>query len=349
MYNVIIDEFSNREWDQICESFTSNNIYQSGLYGELHCKGIFRSCSRIAIFNDQMVKAAAQLRIIKVPGFQIGVADIDWGPLFDSSSEESFYYLEALLNEMSNEFCLKRHLQMRIRPRAILSLYNMDEKLHRQFEGHGFTKTPTRPYHTVLINLEKPLETINAEFHSKWRNQLNIAMRGGLKHEYGNSIEYFDRFYTIYKEMWKKKRFPTGVRMNIIRKLQNELPLDKKLLITIVSDGQRDIGATVCAVYGDTMLYMLGATSPDLRNDSRPGYLLQWLHIQKAKELNMKWYDLGGYDDNVESIARFKKRTNGLQVIYPGQYENAVFNSNIKIYNMCENIFHKIRRISTGR
>ena len=86
-----------------------------------------------------------------------------------------------------------------------------------------------------------------------------------------------------------------------------------------------------------------------MRSDSRPGYLLQWLHIQKAKELGMRWYDLGGYNDDNQAIARFKKRTGGLQIVYPGQYEAVPKGSTLKVLEVCEKAFRKTRCILTGR
>jgi lipid II:glycine glycyltransferase (peptidoglycan interpeptide bridge formation enzyme) len=326
------------------------NIYQTGLYGQLHSKGIFRSCSRVVVLDGTDVKALVQLRIKTIPFLNVGAAEVDWGPIWHHDQEDmEGETLGLLLDALKEEYCLKRKLELRIRPRSTLSA-DFDERMEPIYISHGFKKKPTaRPYHTVYIDLTKTLETIRAEFHQKWRNQLNVAERAGLEHEYGSSVECFDRFYTIYKAMWKTKKFPTGVRLPIIRELQKQLPQNEKFIVTIVRDDKMDIGASVCSALGDTMRYFLGATSPNQRNESRPGYLLQWLHIIKSKELGMRWYDLGGYDDNNPDIARFKKRTNGLQIVYPGQFEALPNQSPSRTYLFMENTYRKIRRIVTGR
>lgn len=351
MYTTRIDRVDPEEWDRLCCKFNGMNVYQTGLYGDLHCKGIFRSCSRIAVLQEQEVAALAQLRIKRIPLLPFGAAEMDWGPLWGSvAGSTDLSALGKLLDEIRSEYCVKRKLQVRIRPRSTV-LSDIDTKLHDLLTDRGFNKNPdVRPYHTVIIDLDKSLDTIRAEFHQKWRNQLNVAERAGLQYVCGSSIEYFDRFYEIYKKMWDQKKFPTGVRLPIIRELQNRFPEDKKFIVTLLHDGQTDIGGTVCAAFGDTMLYFLGATAPDLRNDSRPGYLLQWLHIMKAKELGMRWYDLGGYDDiDAPELARFKKRTNGLQVVYPGQYEAGSQHFSTKIFKNCEKAFRTAKRLIIGR
>jgi len=326
------------------------NIYQTGLYGQLHSKGIFRSCDRVAVLDGADVKALVQLRIKTIPFLNVGVAEVDWGPIWhhDQGDMEG-EALGQLLDALKKEYCLKRKLELRIRPQSTV-LPDNNARVEDIFTNHGFQKnTAVRPYHTVVIDLRKPLETIRAEFHQKWRNQLNVAERADLKYEYGTSIEYFDRFYAIYKEMWKAKTFPTGVRLPIIRKLQRQLPQSGKFMITLIREGKTDIGATVCSALGDTMLYFLGATLPGERTDGRPGYLLQWLHIQKAKEMGMRWYDLGGYNDDNPAIARFKKRMNGLQIVFPGQFEALPSQNPSKIYVFMEKAFRKMRRLATGR
>lgn len=350
MYSCIIDQLSLDRWEIYCSAFSAMNIYQAGLYGQLHSKGIFRSCSRVAVLDGMTVKALAQLRIKKIPFLKVGVAEVDWGPIWHNDQKGiEDEAIGVLLDTLKEEYCLKRKLDVRIRPRSTMSS-DEDARQEALFLSHGFRKNPkVRSYHTVVIDLNKSLETIRAEFHQKWRNQLNVAERAGLKHEFGTSIEHFDRFYAIYKKMWKTKKFPTGVRLPIIRELQKKLTQNEKFIITFVRDDKTDIGATVCSAMGDTMLYFLGATLPSQRNDSRPGYLLQWLHIQKAKELGMRWYDLGGYNDDNPDIARFKKRTNGLQIVFPGQFEAMPNRALSKIYVFMENVFRKMRRIVTGK
>ena len=53
----------------------------------------------------------------------------------------------------------------------------------------------------------------------------------------------------------------------------------------------------------------------------------------------MRWYDLGGYNDDNPAIARFKKRMNGLQIVFPGQFEALPSQNPSKIYVFVEKAF----------
>jgi hypothetical protein len=218
MYETFIDQIDGEEWDNLCSLFPGMSLYQTGLYGELHSNGVLRSCSRIAISKNTKIIAAAQLRIKKIPFFAAGVAEVDWGPLWmPVNGSIDRFALKELLDGIREEYCNKRGLQVRIRPRSTMS-QEIDSALNDLFIQRGYLKNnDARPYQTVAIDLFNSLDTIRAGFHQKWRNQLNVAERAGLEHVSGNSIEYFDRFYAIYKAMWNLKKFPTGVRLPVIR------------------------------------------------------------------------------------------------------------------------------------
>lgn len=332
-------------WDSLAGAFRGMNIYQTALYGDLHSAGFGRSCERVVVYRSQRVAAMAQIRIKRLPLTRWGVAEVDWGPLWHhDGSEPDLASLARCLEALRREFCEKRGLQLRIRP---YSTYDAprDATLVECFKDHGFSHNPdARPYHTVVIDLSQSLEGIRIGFHQKWRNQLNVAERAGLSHEFGTTREHFDRFYAVYHAMWRKKQFPTGVRLPVIRELHAALPVNDRFLITLVRHADVDIGATVCVARGVTLHYFLGATLPGEQEALRPGYLLQWLHVQRGKEFGLQWYDLGGYDDSHPNIARFKKRTNGRCIVFPGQFEALPGGGRHKVYSLAERLFQSARR-----
>jgi peptidoglycan pentaglycine glycine transferase (the first glycine) len=339
------DRWNAKQWDDLASRFPSRSIYQLGLYAEMHSCSRFRSYSRAAVMGtDGCADAMLQIRVKRPPFVKGGVADGEWGPLWKDLDS-----LSSLLSGLRREYVEKRSIVLRMTP---VSTYS--ESLDREFvqclREEGFQRNPhVRAYLTVVIDLSRSLDDIRAGFHQKWRNQLNVAERAGLRHESGTSDEFFERFLRIYEQMWKDKKFPTGVRVPIIRRMHCSLPDAQKLLITIVKDGDTDLGATVCAACGNSLLYFLGATMPGLGTEARPGYLLQWLHIEKAKQLGLRWYDLGGYDDNVEDIARFKKRTNGVIVQFPGQFECSPKVGSSIVYSVAEQLYRRSRKLVTGR
>lgn len=349
-YRFVTDQWTAAEWQSLTSSFSDMNIYQTWHYAALHSRGPFRSVSRAAVCANGCIQVMAQLRIKTIPLCNIGTVEADWGPLWhlkESASDEST--LGQFLDELRNEYCQKRNLQVRLKPRSTMS-EEKDAKLIEILERHGFNRNvDARPYHTIVLDLSLPLETLRKNFHQKWRNQLNKAEKFELIVDFGNTSVHFDRFYALYKEMWAQKRFPTGVRVPIIRQLQKLMPQNERFFVTIVRNGDADIGSTVCTTLGNTMHYFLGASSLSISRDCRPGYLLQWQNIQKAKEMGLRWYDVGGFDDQVVDIARFKRRMNGAEVVYPGQFEALPDQAPSKLYTFAELSYRRLRHVLTGR
>jgi hypothetical protein len=339
------DRWNAQQWDMLASCFPVASIYQLGLYAEMHSPGRFRSYSRAVLYGaDELPVAMVQMRVKRLPFQKGGVADGEWGPLWENLDS-----LAAFLSFLRREYVESGSVQLRLTPASTYS-EAVDKEVIRCLHEQGFERNPqARPYHTVVIDLSQSLDDIRAGLHQKWRNQLNVAEKARLQHECGTSDEFFGRFLRIYERMWEQKKFPTGVHVPIIHRMHRSLPESQKFLVTIVKDGDADLGATVCAAYGNRMLYFLGATVPDLRTEARPGYLLQWLHIEKAKQLRLRWYDLGGYDDQVEDIARFKKRTNGAIVQFPGQFECGPKAGGGILYSVAERLYRRSRRLVTGR
>lgn len=350
MYRFLVDQITSDQWYRYSEEFASMNIYQAWHYADLHCRGPLRNASRAILLNsDGNARAMAQLRIKKLPMISTGVADVEWGPLWNTDSQILMHEeLKLFLRYLKQEYVDKRKLIARIWPRSVYS-EGEDASLSRVFAEEGFQKDATaRPYHTVMIDLSDSVETIRKNLHRKWRNHLSKAERSGLTVEYLNTDDAFDRFFRLYQIMWTQKRFPTGVRVPIIGQLQRALPSNKKFLIIIIKKDDIDIGGIVCPVVGDTLIGFLAASLPEERA-SNPGNLSHWSAILKAKEMGFKWYDVGGYDDQNPALAEFKTGMSSYKVVYPGCFVSSPDNAGLGLYNLAETSYRKLRRVLKGR
>ena len=245
------------------------------------------------------------------------------GPVFHVDQDFTEDLTEFLTN-VHDVYHREKGLEVRFTPRGTLSVEKI-KQLADVMEKCGFRFNPNvRAYRTSILDVSRDLATIRKQLAQKWRNRLNAAERAGLMLETNSSPQMFDRFYKIYQEMWSEKRFRTGVRLPVIRKIHYALPESRRFHIAVVSEGGQDVGASVCAVCGDTLLYFLGATSPKLRGRGSPGYLLQWANIVTAKEKKLRWYDTGGFtDDQSDGVANFKLGINGALLQFPGRFDCA--------------------------
>jgi lipid II:glycine glycyltransferase (peptidoglycan interpeptide bridge formation enzyme) len=304
-----------------------------------------RRVDRIVITSQNQVQLAAQAKIKKIPIFGFGVVDIVWGPLCHPTTWFDPDEIALLLSVLKREYLKSTKVQMRIEPRG-----HVDETLNKAIvcalENNGFQRKETfREYRTIVLDLWKSLDTLRANFHPKWRAELVSAEKTKLTVSYGRDLTYFDRFMVIYDAMWSKKRFPTGVRVGWVRRMFYHN--DHNLHVFLIQSDGADVAGAIISQSGDTGPYYLGASMPGLRDSKSPGYLLHWKIIEYLKNAGIRWYDLGGLLDQEESgVDRFKKRTNGDRVVFPGRFESLAPRGRSTPYSKLEAIFGTIRHFT---
>jgi lipid II:glycine glycyltransferase (peptidoglycan interpeptide bridge formation enzyme) len=348
---LLVDGMGREEWTRGCAAFVANNIYQAWDYGESHNEGKLREVSRAALMRDGNPVVMAQFQIKRLPIGGIGIADTNWGPLWHfESGAEGEACLTEFLEGIQEFYCVQKGLQLRFEIHGVADK-DQNDRIVDILTKRGFIfKEDMRAYRTILLDLTPGLDRLRASFHGKWRNALNKAERAGLEAECGSTAQHFERFLQLYTEMWAQKRFPTGVHMDAVQAFHMNAAESDKLLIWIIRDQGVDVAAGVFSALGNTMLYFLGATSPRMRRDSNPGYLIQWLNLQKAIELGLRYYDLGGLTDLPDSgVDQFKIRMGGVRVMFPGWFEAPTANWSYKALSKFENGFRTARSLITGR
>ncbi len=303
-----------------------------------------RSVLRVGLMEGGGACALAQMRLKSLPVVSSTVAELEWGPLYRSIDD-----LEYFLRELKKRVSEERGMEIRVHPKSTYSdTGDASIRTAMQSAGFGWDRSQ-RPYQTVILNLLPTLEELQANLHPGWRRHLRKAEKSGLTLTSGCSVEYFDRFTQVYREMWGSKQFATGVRHPIIRDLMSILPENEQLRITIAQWEGRDVGASVCAAVGDTVLYFLGASTPSLRENCRPGYLLHWNNVRRAKEEGFRWYDLGGIVDTGEGVNQFKRGMGAKEVVFPGCFVVGANHLSSRFYHLVEDSFRGIRHWVTGR
>ena len=342
-----IDKMSREEWTQGCASFACDNIYQAWDYGEAHNVGSCREVSRAALIYNGKPVVMAQFQIKRLPVAGIGVAEAHWGPLwhFEAGSTGESHLIE-FVGGIREEFSVHRGLNLRFEVRGVANK-EQNDRMASILTDQGFRlKSDMRAYRTVILDLTQSLDQLRSSLNGKWRNALNKAEKAGLEAECGSTAQHFERFLKIYEEMWAQKRFPTGINMEAIRTFHLNADESSKLLIWNIRDGGCDVASGVFSAMGDTMLYFLGATSPHMRKDSNPGYLIQWLNLRRAIEIGLHYYDVGGLTDLPDSgVDQFKIRMGGSRVVFPGWFEAATTSWSHRAYFLFENGFRTARSL----
>lgn len=337
-------DWNREEWGSLVSAFPALSLYQTWDYAQRHSPGRHRTVLRAVLGENDELRALGQMRVKRLPLLKAGTAELEWGPLY-----RSLHDLGLFLVELRKEVVERRGIELRVHPRSTYQEED-DAELVRSIESAGFARDEAeRPYQTNVIDLSPDLEDLQRGLHSSWRRQLRKSQASGLSIEEGASVDFFDRFSAVYGEMWESKQFITGVRHSIIRELVASCPKGEGFRISIAVLEGKDVGASVCAEWGDTVLYFLGASSPDLRSDCAPGHLLHWNNLVRAKDQGFAWYDLGGIVDSGEGVNRFKRGMGGKEVVFPGCFVASPGGWAPKVYHLIEDSYQGLRRLIRRR
>lgn len=161
-----------------------------------------------------------------------------------------------------------------------------------------------QPPDTTLISLSESEEEILLRMHSKWRYNIRLSERKGVKIERytgddSDVEEKVDIFYSLMQETTARDGnscHEKGYYLDLIRlsaeerKKNNDVPL--VCLYIADSDGEKI--ASIIVLFSKTeSVYLYGASGNRKRN-LMPNHLLQWTAILDAKSYGSGVYDMYG-------------------------------------------------------
>jgi hypothetical protein len=257
----------------------------------------------------------AQLRIVQPTRFNIGMAYLRWGPLYERRGMPIRPEIPtSMARALEDEYIGKRRLFLRIIPNAFVG---SPRAAAIQSAFVRFTQEPLanhKTYRTFVLDLAPGLEELRGKLEKKWRNQLSRSEGNNLKVVMASGSDEYRTFCSIYDQMRKRKAFESTVDVEEFGRIQKDLPETHRMRILICEDRGSPVAGLVASVMGTSATYILGATSDDGLS-SKGAYLLQWTLIKWLKEHGFRWYDLGGIDpERNPGVYHFKRGLSGMDV-----------------------------------
>jgi lipid II:glycine glycyltransferase (peptidoglycan interpeptide bridge formation enzyme) len=310
---VEVDRTTPAEWSHLLDLFDDANIYQTFPYGSVRWGE--KNLSHLVLKRDGEVMAMAQLRIICPTPLKFGMAYLRWGPIYERrGTPPDPEILKRMAASLVDEYVKKRKLFLSVLPNAFAGSPRAQAF---QSAFSGFVREPltaSNTYRTFLLDLAPSLEDLRSALDKKWRNQLTRSEKNNLEVISGNTENDYRAFCAIYDQMLKRKSFDTSVDTQEFARIQQALPDNQRMRILICKDQGRPVAGLVVSAFGDSAIYLLGATSDDGLN-SKGAYLLQWTMIKWLKSQGIRWYDLGGIDPEVNpGVYHFKRGFSGADV-----------------------------------
>jgi len=312
-----------QSWYALMSGFRDANLYQTWSYERVRYKQ--RGVVHMVMKKNHTVVAAAQARIMRLPGTRVGIAYIRWGPMWrPSGSEEDGEVFRQAVRALRNEFSHRRGLLLRLYP---LAYRGRDEAVGRILHEEGYRLHEAgKSDRTLVLDLKPPLDELRAALDQKWRNQLNQAEKNGLELISGEDEGLFDEIAKMHGEMAARKGLDESSDIGHLKMVQRGLPEGLKLRVVLCRrEGELCAGAIFAAI-GTTGVYVRGATS-DAGLKTKGSYVVQWAFVEWLKEHGFLRYDLNGISPDANPGTYHFKRglagKRGLDVEFLGRFQVA--------------------------
>ena len=308
---VVWDAVSSVQWQQWMEQAGRSSLLQSEAYGAAKSADSGWRIKCGAFYHRDEPIAFVQVLQKRLAGVML-VSRINRGPVFlRPPSRQEQREIMALLAGLG---CLWRGKVLAIAPELGLSGSNlalMESLAFRQF-------SPTA-WRSIWVDLSMDLATLRKKMDGKWRNMLSFAERSGLRLEIGTDDQSFDWIIERYKTLMNEKAF-SGVPIGLLRALRERLPAESQPIIMRAIHDEKVVAGICLVCHGAAATYLLGWNGTEGRKLKANQYLL-WQAVVTLKQAGIRWFDLGGIDEDLTpGISAFKLGLGGEQYELVGEY-----------------------------
>lgn len=210
----------------------------------------------------------------------------------------------------------------------------LEKPVHRFFAG-AKKREAVQPAQTLIVDLAQDEEAILAAMHEKWRYNIRLAERKGVRVFMAgeHDASALDIFWNLLEETTDRDGFRAHGKeyyRAMLERLAGDPATDGKTrpvarLVFAEHDG-KVLAANLMLYFGSTATYLHGASSRERREVMAP-QLLHWKAMTDAKSWGYASYDFwgvapeGAEDHPWAGITRFKRGFGGRYVSYPGTYD----------------------------
>lgn len=311
------------QWDQFVNEHSCGHLLQSWGWGELKASVGWHPL-RLALWDTERQHIVAVAQVLRrgvahVPLWAGHLAYIPKGPVLDWSHPLLF---EALFRQLDTELRRQGALALWMEPRAASG-----ESITKQLAALQFQPAPAiQPVRTILLDLTCDEETLLARMKEKWRYNVRLAERKGVRVRVAQTMEDVQTWYRLLQTTSERDRFAIHTLDYYLQVWHSFVPLGQVRLLLAEYNGQLLAGIFI-GLMAKQAIYLYGASSNEQRH-LMPNYLLQWEAIRWAKQEGAVEYDFWGIpetDDEHEAMAgvyRFKRGWGGEVVRFVGCCEH---------------------------
>ncbi len=167
-----------------------------------------------------------------------------------------------------------------------------------------------RLYHTFELDLSQSDDELFAAMSSACRRCIRKAEKEGVLIEYAEPHAFAEEYYGQLKDVFAKQRLVPPYQLGRVRELIHQLYPTGHLLLLRARDRQGRSVATGIFPHLNGTMFFWGGASWRAHQSCRPNEALQWFAIQRARELGVRIYDMGGSGE-------YKRKYGGRDIFVP--------------------------------
>jgi len=292
---------SRKQWNKWIHQTGRSNLLQSWAYGEAKSNTSGWIVHRIVIQKQNQPIAFAQVLEKKL--LPIHLFRLNRGPLFIDGLTLNLQ--ESVIKLLTNELgAWKKGRLLFYAPELLLS-----GKSLTLMSKLGFRQFTSRRWESIWIDLSKNPDVLRKNLTGKWRNMLSYAERQEIQWQSYSDVKNFEWLNNQCSQMMKEHG--KSIPVNLYNKLQLEMKPEQPMQVLKASSLGKPIAGICVASHGSSATYLLGWNG-DLGRNLKANQLLLWNAMMLLKEQGIRWFDLGGIDeDSVPGISHFKLGVNG--------------------------------------
>ena len=318
--------FEEKEkWNQFLDQMNYLSFLQDFEYGEIE-KSLKREVIRLGLFANDLVGVCQLIGYKSKRGKGIVVHH---GPVIKNEYFEEG--LKMILDFVKKNF--KNYDFLRINP--------INTQGKEIFLKLGFHLAPTFAVtENFWIKEIKDDEEMLKEMSKNHRQKvLDSLKKPYLEIFIDEKLEYFEKFWEIYEDLAKRKKFiPYSKEF-----LEKELEFFKNKAKLFIAKAEGKIYGGAIIVFSHQIAFYHHSASIPIKEPLE--YKLQWTVIQKAKKLNCKYYNFWGIAKNEKidhpwyGLSQFKKGFGGKKIDLLPTFD---YNFSLRYYLIY--LYEKIKR-----
>jgi lipid II:glycine glycyltransferase (peptidoglycan interpeptide bridge formation enzyme) len=293
---------------------------QSWAWGEVKRTSGWRP-HRILVTDGERVRAACSVLSVTPMGGVPPLLYAPRGPVLDYADADALRALLARIRDIAGgAFMFKCDPPVSREEARVLATAGLRHAPSGAFGG-------VQPVAVMVLDIEKDEDEIFAGFKNKWRYNVRLSERKGVKVREG-AREDIAAFHRLYVETARRDGFVPRAR-TYFETLWGELEPHGMFKMFLGEFEGRLVSAIIVLCMGARAIYVYGASSSADRN-VMPNHLVQWTAIRWARAAGYRVYDFRGVspvrdgepvEPHIAGLNRFKEGFGARYVEYAGPYD----------------------------